>query len=91
MTLAAITARVDLLGIGHTAPPQATPRGIWVAVGAAIALLLGRALLWLLMQLLRFLLLLAIVWAILAIGFAVGSHWDVAAGQAEVAGQAHQR
>jgi hypothetical protein len=91
MTVAAITARVDLLGASHTVPPQATPPGIWLAVAAAIALLLGRALLWLLIQLLKFLLLLAIVGAIFAIGFAVGSHWDVAASHAEVIGPAVQR
>ena len=91
MTVAPVPAQIDLLGMARAAPAQVTPRGTWLALGAAAALLLGRALLWLLMQLLKFLVLLAIVGAILAIGFEVGSHWDVAAGQAGVTGQAHHR
>ena len=91
MTVAPVAAQIDLLAMPHAAPIGAPARSTWVAVGAAVALLLGRALLWLLVQLLRFLVLLAIVGAILAIGFAVGAHWNASAGQAEVTGQAYQR
>jgi hypothetical protein len=91
MTVAPVAAQIDLLAMPHAAPIGAPARGTWVAVGAAVALLLGRALLWLLVQLLKFLVLLAIVGAILAIGFEVGSHWDAVSGQAEVTGQAQHR
>ena len=91
MTVAPVPAHIDLLGMARVAPPEATPRGTWLAVGTAVALMLGRALLWLLVQLLKFLVLLAIVGAILAIGFEVGTHWDTVTGQAGVTGQVHPR
>jgi hypothetical protein len=94
MTVTPDPGHIDLLGMARLAPAEVTPRGTWVAVGAAVALLLGRALLWLLVQLLKFLVLLAIVGAILAIGFEVGNHWDTVTGAAtpgaaEAPGPAH--
>jgi hypothetical protein len=56
------------------------PRGTWVAVGAAITLLLGRALLWLVLQLIKVLLVLAVVAMIFAIGFGIGQSWDTVIG-----------
>ena len=91
MTVAPLPAQIDLLGMARVAPPETPARGTWVAVGAAVALTLGRLLLWLLVQLLKFLLLLVVVGAILAIGFEVGSHWDAVAGQSEITGQVHGR
>ncbi|HST67237.1 MAG TPA: hypothetical protein VLM05_18820 [Mycobacteriales bacterium] len=64
-------------------------RGTLVAVAAAVALMLGRLVLWLLVQLLKFLILLVIVGAILAIGFEVGSNWDGMSAAAPVAGTHH--
>jgi hypothetical protein len=65
-------------------------RGTVVAMAAAAALLVGRLLLWLLVQLLKFLVLLAIVGVILAIGFEVGSNWDALSGAAPATGVHHQ-
>lgn len=82
MTVALDPGQIDLSAMGSVLPAEATPRGTWLAVGTVVALLLGRALMWLLVQLLKFLVLLAIVGTILAIGFEVGSHWDDVAGAA---------
>jgi hypothetical protein len=79
MTVAVFSGQIDLLAT-RVQPAGATSRGTWVAVGTAVALLLGRALLWLLVQLLKLLVLLAIVGAILAIGFEAGSRWDAMSG-----------
>jgi hypothetical protein len=85
MTVAAVSGQIDLLATARASSVGTTARGTWVAVGAAVALLLGRALVWLLVQLLKFLVLLAIVGAILAIGFELGSHWDSLTGAAPAA------
>jgi hypothetical protein len=79
--------QIDLLGMSGT---TSEPRGTLVAVAAAVALLLGRLVLWLLVQLLKFLVLLAVVGAILAIGFEVGSNWDAVSGAAPATGVHHQ-
>jgi hypothetical protein len=91
MTVALVPGDIDLSAMGSVLPAETTPRGTWLAVGTAIALLLGRALMWLLVQLLKFLLLLAIVGTILAIGFEVGSHWDDASGAAPAVTELHHR
>ena len=92
MTVALVPGEIDLSAMGSVLPAEATPRGTWLAVGSAIALLLGRALMWLLVQLLKFLLLLAIVGTILAIGFEVGNHWnDVSGAAGPAATELHHR
>jgi hypothetical protein len=92
MTVNPAPAHIDLLGMARVATPETTARGTWLAVGAAVALMLGRALLWLLVQLLKFLVLLAIVGTILAVGFEVGSHWDTLSGAAATApAEVHHR
>jgi hypothetical protein len=76
MTVTPISGQIDLLLMAHSTPAGPTPPGTWVAVAVAVALLCGRAVLWLLLQLLKFLAVLALVATIIAIGFEVGSHWD---------------
>jgi hypothetical protein len=61
-------------------------RGTLLAVGAAAALMLGRLLIWLFVQLVKFLVLLVIVGAILAIGFEVGSNWEAISGATSAVG-----
>ena len=91
MTVALVPGQIDLLSLTRAQSAEAS-RGTWVALGTALALLLGRLLLWLLVQLLKLLILLAIVGAILAIGFEAGSHWDSATGApAPVTAEVHHR
>ena len=82
MSVDPLSTPIEFLTMARTTPAETTSRGTWVAVGVAAALLLGRVVLWLLVRLLLFLTLLAIVGMILAIGFALGSHWDGVAGAA---------
>ena len=79
MNVAPAPAPIDLFGMLGT---TSGGRGTVVAVVAALTLLLGRLLLWLLVQLVKFLVLLAIVGTLLAVGFEVGSNWDALSGAA---------
>lgn len=88
MSVTPAPVHIDLLGMsGATSQGQ---RGTWVTVAAAVALLLGRLVLWLLVQLLKFLVLLVVVGVILFIGFEVGSNWDTVSAMAATTGVHHQ-
>lgn len=79
--------QIDLSSMSST---PAESGGTWVAVAAAVALLLGRLVLWLLVQLVKFLVLLVIVGTILLIGFEIGSNWDAVSGAASATGVHHR-
>jgi hypothetical protein len=80
MTVTPVPVHIDLLGMSRVTSADTSARGTWVAVGVAIALMLGRVLLSLAILLLKVLVLLAIVAAIFALGFEVGIKWDAATG-----------
>lgn len=85
-----MTVAPNLAGSMDLSSVSRDMRGTVVAVVAAVSLLLGRLVLWLLVQLLKFLVLLAVVGVILAIGFEVGNNWDVVSAMASTTGSHHQ-